>query len=158
LPFSKKVINNRRFCTQSLYLSAFAPSFPAFFPTPLQTVVSADLAGRKNNPKNPEKKQKKASKKSKTKRQKEQQKTDKTSEKAADTIIATKQLKKRQKSTTKPLKTKRKSPLQMPAGGLAQVGGKVKLASAVQLSPHLRQAAPRQSNRQKTVKNQSINL
>jgi hypothetical protein len=40
----------------------------------------------------------------------------------------------------------------MPAGGLAQVGVKVRFASAVRLSPHLRQAARLPNNQ--TAKNQ----
>jgi hypothetical protein len=44
-PFSKKVINNRKFCPQTLCLSAFAPLLALFLSTPLFIGFIADLAG-----------------------------------------------------------------------------------------------------------------
>ena len=119
---------------------------------PFQTGVSEELAGQKTTRKSPRKKAKKPKKKTEKKspqkpkinpennNKKEQpkikQQTPETSPKNGHKQMC--------KSLNIKEKEGKKHPLEMPAGGLAQVGGEAHRTFKYRFTPHLRQAAPRQ--------------
>jgi hypothetical protein len=146
LPFREKVINNRYFYSQTLYLSAFAPSFPALFslfPHPFTYSRFGGFGGakktarkkQKTEKKNPEKPKINSENNQKKNNLKTKQKTPKISPKN-EQAQAYKSLKSKKKAKNTRFNARRR---------LGASGGDNCAALAnTHFTPPLRQAAPRQ--------------